>query len=107
MKNEAKVGQPAAPGWERATLEKLAFAALAQDNVMGFLHGCTLVANAGGDLKQLLRPKLALVVRLLASGQLHALESQLFLSPVARRFALCRLAGVGYLEQRRAVRADG
>ncbi len=33
MKNEAKVGQSAAPGWERATLEKLAFAALEEQRL--------------------------------------------------------------------------
>ena len=33
MKNEEKVGQQTAPGWERATLEKLAFAALEEQRV--------------------------------------------------------------------------
>ena len=33
IKNEASVAQPAAPGWERATLEKLAFAALEEQRL--------------------------------------------------------------------------
>ncbi len=33
MKNEEKVGQQTAPGWERATLEKLAFAALEEQRL--------------------------------------------------------------------------
>ncbi len=33
IKNESSVAQPAAPGWERATLEKLAFAALEEQRL--------------------------------------------------------------------------